>query len=44
MAAQIRFSPLDSSFNGFFLGAFLGGAQQNLAATRYRSKPLTIPS
>lgn len=35
MAALVRFSPLYSRFNGFCLGAFLGGGQQALAAARY---------
>lgn len=30
-----NFSPLYCRFNGFCLGAFLGGAQQSLGATRY---------
>jgi len=37
MPAPVRYSPLYSRFNGFCLGAFLGGAQQASAAARYRA-------
>ncbi len=37
MASPSLYSPLYCRFNGFSLGAFLGGAQQPLGAARYRA-------